>query len=174
MKRLQREADEEETREYKSLHAKVGKGNGRSGGRAAPKKDRKANNKEKGKEAEPCICENCMSQETYDLYIKEKEKAKEPKYGTAAYLRWVMHKANKGKGEARSVLFVQLQEEGYQLRLEREGKGKEKGQDKGKGAGNGKTSPVPPLGLSLFLACSVGGVPFHINFFVGDGWTARQ
>ena len=92
MKRLQREADEEETREYKSLHAKVGKGKGRSGGgrsggRAAPKKDRKANNKEKGKEAEPCICENCMSQETYDLYIKEKEKAKEPKYGTGAYLR---------------------------------------------------------------------------------------
>ena len=135
MKRLQREADEEETREYKSLHAKVGKGKGRSGGgrsggRAAPKKDRKANNKEKGKEAEPCICENCMSQETYDLYIKEKEKAKEPKYGTAAYLAWIAHKANKDKEEARSELFAELQEEGRQLRLEREGKGKEKGNDK--------------------------------------------
>ena len=31
--------------------------------------------KEKGKEAEPCICGNCMWQETYDLYIKDKEKA---------------------------------------------------------------------------------------------------
>ena len=47
MRRLLREADEEEAREYKTLHAKVGKctGNGRSGGRAAPKKDRKANDK---------------------------------------------------------------------------------------------------------------------------------
>ena len=48
---------------------------GRSGGRAAPKKDRKAKGKEEGKEAEPCICDNCMWQETYDLYIKDKEKA---------------------------------------------------------------------------------------------------
>ena len=55
--------------------AKLGKGKGRSGGRAAPKKDRKAKEKEKGKEAEPCICGNCMWQETYDLYIKDKEKA---------------------------------------------------------------------------------------------------
>ena len=138
MKRLQREADEEETREYKSLHAKVGKGKGRSGGgrsggRAAPKKDRKANNKEKGKEAEPCICEHCMSQETYDLYIKEKEKAKEPKYGTAAYLAWIAHKANKGKEKARSELYAELQEEGRQMRLERKRKGKEKGNDKEKG-----------------------------------------
>ena len=47
-----READEEDAREYKTLHAKVdkGKGKGRSGGRSAPKKDRKANNKEKGKD----------------------------------------------------------------------------------------------------------------------------
>ena len=66
--------------------AKLGKGKGRSGGRAAPKKIRKAKEKEKGKEAEPCTCENCMSQETYDLYIKEgfekakeKEKAKDKK-----------------------------------------------------------------------------------------------
>ena len=44
-----REPDEEEAREYKILHAKVGKfrGNGRSGGRAAPKKDRKAKDKKK-------------------------------------------------------------------------------------------------------------------------------
>ena len=55
--------------------AKLGKGKGRSGGRAAPKKDRKAKEKEKGKESEPCICETCMWQETYDLYIKDKEKA---------------------------------------------------------------------------------------------------
>ena len=74
-----------------------------------------------------------MSQETYDLYIKEKEKAKEPKYGTAAYLAWIAHKANKDKEEARSELFAELQEEGRQLRLEREGKGKEKGNDKEKG-----------------------------------------
>ena len=40
--------------------AKLGKGKGRSGGRAAPKKDRKVKEKEKGKAAEPCICENCM------------------------------------------------------------------------------------------------------------------
>ena len=135
MRRLLKEADEEDAREYKTPHAKVGKGqgNGRSGGRAAPKKDRKANNKEKGKEAEPCICEHCMSQETYDLYIKEKENAKEPKYGTAAYLAWIAHRANKDKEEARSELFAELQEEGRQLRLEREGKGKEKGNDKEKG-----------------------------------------
>ena len=65
---------------------KLGLCKGRSGGRAAPKKIRKAKEKEKGKEAEPCTCENCMSQETYDLYIKEgfekakeKEKAKDKK-----------------------------------------------------------------------------------------------
>ena len=34
------------------------KDNGRSGGSAAPKKDRKAMDKEKNKEEEPCICEN--------------------------------------------------------------------------------------------------------------------
>ena len=49
------------------------KGNGRSGGSAAPKQDRKA----KGKEDEPCIwpcnCENCMSWEKYKLFIKAME-----------------------------------------------------------------------------------------------------
>ena len=46
----------------------------------------KAKEKEKGKEAEPCTCGVRMSQETYDLYIKEgfekakeKEKAKDKK-----------------------------------------------------------------------------------------------
>ena len=34
------------------------KGNGRSGGSAAPKQDRKAKGKKKGKEEEPCTCEN--------------------------------------------------------------------------------------------------------------------
>ena len=50
---LLREADGHDAREYKTLHAKVGngKGKGRSGGRAAPKKYRKANTKEKGKAA---------------------------------------------------------------------------------------------------------------------------
>ena len=41
----------------------------RSGGGAAPKKDRKAKDKEKSNEGEPCICENCMSWETYKLYV---------------------------------------------------------------------------------------------------------
>ena len=45
---LLREADGHDAREYKTLHAKVGEDKGRSGGRAAPKTDRKANDKEKG------------------------------------------------------------------------------------------------------------------------------
>ena len=53
------------------------KGNGRSGGSAAPKQDRKAKGKKKGKEEEPCICENCMTWEEYKLFIKAKEKEKE-------------------------------------------------------------------------------------------------
>ena len=59
------------------------KGNGRSGGSAAPKQDRKAKGKKKGKEEEPCICENCMSWEEYKLFIKakEKEKAEDKKRG---------------------------------------------------------------------------------------------
>ena len=39
---MQRDADAEEARAYKTLSAEVGKGKGRSSGRAAPKKDRKA------------------------------------------------------------------------------------------------------------------------------------
>ena len=54
MRRLQREDDEDEALEHKTLHAKVGKGKGRSGGRAALKRDRKANNTEKGNKAERC------------------------------------------------------------------------------------------------------------------------
>ena len=54
MRRLQREDDEDEALEYKTLHAEVGKGKGRSGGRAALKRDRKANNTEKGNKAERC------------------------------------------------------------------------------------------------------------------------
>ena len=37
--------------------------------------------KEKGKEEEPCICCHCMSQKTYNLYIKAKEKAKDKERG---------------------------------------------------------------------------------------------
>ena len=65
------------------------KANGRSGGSAAPKQDRKAKEKKKGKEEEPCIWENCMSWEEYTFFIeakekemakaKEKEKAKDQK-----------------------------------------------------------------------------------------------
>ena len=50
------------------------KGNGRNSGRAAPKQGRKAKDKKKGKEEEPCICENCMSWEKYKLFVKAKEK----------------------------------------------------------------------------------------------------
>ena len=50
------------------------KANGRNGGCAAPPEDRKAKDKGKGKEEEPCICESCMSWETYKLFIKAKEK----------------------------------------------------------------------------------------------------
>ena len=49
------------------------KGNGRSGGSAAPKQDRKAKGKKKGMEEEPCICENCMTWEEYKLFIKAQE-----------------------------------------------------------------------------------------------------
>ena len=143
-------------RERKEAHIpELGKGKGkdRSGGRAAPKKDRKAKDKEKGKEAEPCTCENCMSQETYELYIKEKlEKAKEKEKAMDKTKAKARGKANKDKEKARSELFVELQEEGRQLRLEREakakekekakdkerGKGKEKGNGKGKGKGKGE------------------------------------
>ena len=52
------------------------KGNGRSGGSAAPKQDRKAKGKKKGKEEEPCTCENCMPWEEFKVFIKAKEKAK--------------------------------------------------------------------------------------------------
>ena len=52
MRRLQREDDEDEALEHKTLHAKVGKGKGRSGGRAARKRDHKANNTEKDNKAE--------------------------------------------------------------------------------------------------------------------------
>ena len=55
-------------------NAKLGKGKGRSGGRAAPKKNRKAKEKEKGKEEEPCTCVNCMSERRFNLYIKAKGK----------------------------------------------------------------------------------------------------
>ena len=54
--------------------AELGKGKGRSGGRAAPKKIRKAKEKEKGKEEEPCTCVNCMSERRFNLYIKAKGK----------------------------------------------------------------------------------------------------
>ena len=52
MRRLQREVDAEEARASKTLSAEVGKGKGRSSGRAAPTKDRKAHKKDNGKEAE--------------------------------------------------------------------------------------------------------------------------
>ena len=48
------------------------KGNGRSGGRAAPKKGRKAKLQEEGQLLSVC----CMSWEKYKLFIKAKEKAK--------------------------------------------------------------------------------------------------
>ena len=57
-------------------NAKLGKGKGRSGGRAAPKKNRKAKEKEKGKEEEPCTCVNCMSESWFNLYIKAKGRGK--------------------------------------------------------------------------------------------------
>ena len=71
---------------------KVGKGKGKgcSGGRAAPKKDRKANNKEKGKEAEPCTVDWLRG-------------------WSGAYLRWVAQKARQEK--AISELFAKLAEE---------------------------------------------------------------
>ena len=56
----------------------------------------------------------------------------EPDYGTAAYLAWIAHKANKDTEKVRSELFAELQEDGRQLRLEREGKGKGKGNYKEK------------------------------------------
>ena len=125
-----KEVDEESARQYEILNRlgrewreandpKLGKvkGNGRSGGRAAPKKDRKANNKEKGKEAEPCTA--------------GRGQRPEPRYGIGAYLRWIAQKARQEK--ALSELFVQLANEDRQLRLERERKGKEKGNAKEKG-----------------------------------------
>ena len=102
---LLREADGHDAREYKTLHAKVGngKGKGRSGGRAAPKKDRKANNKEKGKEAEPCTVDWLRG-------------------GSGAYLRWIAQKARQEK--ALSELFAKLAEED---RAWQNGSNKEKG-----------------------------------------------
>ncbi len=50
------------------------KANGRSGGSAAPKQDRKAKDTEDEPCVWPCICENCMSWEKYKLFIKAKEK----------------------------------------------------------------------------------------------------
>jgi hypothetical protein len=94
-----------------------------------------------------------MSQETYELYIKEKlEKAKEKEKAMDKTKAKARGKANKDKEKARSEFFVELQEEGRQLRLEREakakekekakdkerGKGKEKGNGKGKGKGKGE------------------------------------
>ena len=61
-------------REWKGANdAKLGKG--RSGGRAAPKKERKAKGKEKSNEEEPCICEKCMSWETYKYAERRKRLA---------------------------------------------------------------------------------------------------
>ena len=54
MRRLQRGDDEDDALEYKTLHAKVGKGKGRSGGRAALKMGRKANHNDKGNTSERC------------------------------------------------------------------------------------------------------------------------
>ena len=67
--------------------AKLGKvkANGRSGGSAAPKQDRKAKDKKKGKEEEPCICENCMPWEEYKLFIKAKEKERMVKEKNGKY-----------------------------------------------------------------------------------------
>ena len=56
MRRLQRDADAEEARAYKTLSAEVGKGKGRSSGRAAHKKDPKAHSQDNGKESELCTC----------------------------------------------------------------------------------------------------------------------
>ena len=50
-----KEDDEMALRQYNGRSG-AHKGNGRSGGRAAPKKDRNALGKEKGTEAERCIC----------------------------------------------------------------------------------------------------------------------
>ena len=58
--------------------AKLGKGKGRSGGRAAPTKDRKANNKEKSKAAEPCTVDWLRG-------------------GSGAYLRWIAQTASQEK-----------------------------------------------------------------------------
>ena len=88
MRRLQREADAEEARAYKTLSAEVGKGKGRSSGRAAPKKDRKAHNQDHGKEAE--VCTEGMGPEQV------------PRFGTGAHLAWVARNARKLKEACRS------------------------------------------------------------------------
>ena len=85
---MQREADAEEARACKTLSAEVGKGKGRSSGRAAPKKDRKAHNQDHGKEAE--VCTEGMGPEPV------------PQIGTGAYLAWIAHNANKLREECRS------------------------------------------------------------------------
>ena len=85
---LQREAAAEEARAYKTLSAEVGKGKGRSSGRAAPKKDRKAHNQDTGKEAE--VCTEGMGPEQV------------PRFGTGAHLAWVARNARKLKEECGS------------------------------------------------------------------------
>ena len=79
MRRSQREADAEEARAYKTLYAEVGKGKGRSSGRAAPKKDRKAHNQDNGKEAE--LCTEGMGPSPV------------PQIGTDAYWAWIARTA---------------------------------------------------------------------------------
>ena len=88
MRRLQRDADAEEARAYKTLSAEVGKGKGRSSGRAAPKKDRKAHSQDNGKEAE--VCTEGMGPEQV------------PRFGTGAHLAWVARNARTLKEECRS------------------------------------------------------------------------
>ena len=88
MRRLQRKADAEEARAYKTLSAEVDKGKGRSSGRAAPKKDRKAHSQDNGKEAE--VCTEGMGPEQV------------PRFGTGAHLAWVARNARKLKEECGS------------------------------------------------------------------------
>ncbi len=88
MRRLQREADAEEARAYKTLHAEVGKGKGRRSGRAAPNKDRKAHNQDNGKGAE--LCTEGMGAQPV------------PQSRTGVYLEWIAHNANKLKERCRS------------------------------------------------------------------------
>ena len=85
---MQREADAEEARAYKTLYAEVGKSKGRRSDRAAPTKDRKAHNQDDGKEAE--LCTEGMGPEPV------------PQIGAGAHLAWIARNGRKLKEECRS------------------------------------------------------------------------